>query len=358
MSTIRKAARADLDAVCRIYDQIHTAEERGEATIGWQRGVYPERETAEAALARGDLFVQEQNGEIVGTAILNQTQVDSYAGANWRYDAPDSEVMVLHTLVIDPEAKSRGLGREFAAFYEGYALAHGCRYLRIDTNARNARARRFYQKLGYAEIGVVPCTFNGIAGVQLVLLEKRLPPLRQITADEAPRLRACVQALFEHHNRVSVNFKGSYPSRPYDKTLSLFAQALEENVSRIAVIEEDSGIVGFCKVDLHGDGTGKLDYLVVLPQCPRQEIRQGPDGLGDGGIFGQRRPEDRSQGGRRQRRRPPLREIRLSHERAYLGARRVERELRFACRQNACTAQKRRRLGAKEAIYAQRHCNY
>lgn len=147
MSTIRKAARADLDAVCRIYDQIHTAEERGEAAIGWQRGVYPERETAEAALARGDLFVQEQNGEIVGTAILNQTQVDSYAGANWRYDAPDSEVMVLHTLVIDPEAKSRGLGREFAAFYEGYALAHGCRYLRIDTNARNARARRFYQNI-------------------------------------------------------------------------------------------------------------------------------------------------------------------------------------------------------------------
>ena len=37
MSTIRKAARADLDAVCRIYDQIHTAEERGEAAIGWQR---------------------------------------------------------------------------------------------------------------------------------------------------------------------------------------------------------------------------------------------------------------------------------------------------------------------------------
>ena len=89
MSTIRKAARADLDAVCRIYDQIHTAEERGEAAIGWQRGVYPERETAEAALTRGDLFVQEQNGEIVGTAILNQNQVDSYAGANWRYDAPD-----------------------------------------------------------------------------------------------------------------------------------------------------------------------------------------------------------------------------------------------------------------------------
>ena len=56
MSTIRKAARADLDAVCRITTRSTRAEERGEATIGWQRGVYPERETAEAALARGDLF--------------------------------------------------------------------------------------------------------------------------------------------------------------------------------------------------------------------------------------------------------------------------------------------------------------
>ena len=31
-----------------------------------------------------------------------------------------------------------------------------------------------YQKLGYEEIGIVPCVFNGIEGVQLVLLEKRL----------------------------------------------------------------------------------------------------------------------------------------------------------------------------------------
>ena len=91
--------------------------------------------------------------------------------------------------------------------------------------------------------------------------------MREIAADEAQRLRACVQALSKHHNEVSVHFKGSYPSRPYDKTLSLFAQALEENASRIAVIEENGEITGFCKVDLHGDGTGKLDYLVVLPQC-------------------------------------------------------------------------------------------
>ena len=170
----RRAVPADLDAVGRVYENVHTAEEAGLSTTGWKRGVYPTRTTAEAALARGDLFVEELNGALVGTAIINQAQVDVYAGAPWGFDAPDSEVMVLHTLAVDPQAGARGLGSAFEGFYERYALAHGCRYLRIDTNERNARARGLYRKLGYREIGVAPCTFNGLEDIRLVLLEKTL----------------------------------------------------------------------------------------------------------------------------------------------------------------------------------------
>lgn len=171
---IRKAAAADLDAVARIYSHIHTGEEQGRAVIGWQRGIYPERETAEKALERDDLFVEELDGIVVGTAIINQLQVDAYAGAPWKYEAQDDQVMVLHTLVIDPQASDHGLGRTFVAFYEQYAKEHDCPYLRMDTNIRNTRARAFYQKLGYKEIAVVPCLFNGLTGVKLVLLEKKL----------------------------------------------------------------------------------------------------------------------------------------------------------------------------------------
>ena len=46
--------------------------------------------------------------------------------------------------------------------------------LRIDTNAKNANARRLYAYLGYRETGIAPCTFNGIDGVALVCLEKWL----------------------------------------------------------------------------------------------------------------------------------------------------------------------------------------
>lgn len=44
--------------------------------------------------------------------------------------------------------------------------------MRLDTNAKNARARKMYKSLGYEEVGIVDTTFNGIPGVELVLLEK------------------------------------------------------------------------------------------------------------------------------------------------------------------------------------------
>lgn len=172
--TIRKAIPSDIPAVAAIYDAIHAAEEAGLATIGWVRGVYPTEATAGAALARDDLFVLEDNERIIGAAIINQNQCDGYETASWQFPAPDSEIMVLHTLVIAPDAARRGYGKAFVSFYEEYAREYGCRCLRMDTNARNSRARPMYARLGYKEIGVIPTVFNGIAGVNLVLLEKAL----------------------------------------------------------------------------------------------------------------------------------------------------------------------------------------
>ena len=82
--------------------------------------------------------------------------------------------MLLHTLVIDPDKKRKGLGKSFVKFYEKYSKNSGCKYLRLDTNEKNVNARGMYKKMGYREIGIVPCVFNGLEGVNLVLIEKAL----------------------------------------------------------------------------------------------------------------------------------------------------------------------------------------
>ena len=170
----RKATEEDLHAVSRIYEAVHTAEESGKITTGWVRNVYPTDETAKEALQRCDLFVGTDDNLIVGTAIINKQQTDAYKNGHWNYEVSDQEIMVLHTLVIDPVLSGKGYGKSFVEFYESYALSQRCHYLRMDTQAKNENARAMYKKLGYTEIGIVPCVFNGIEGVQLVLLEKKL----------------------------------------------------------------------------------------------------------------------------------------------------------------------------------------
>lgn len=172
--TIRHAVAADIPGVTAIYGKILSREEAGLSTTGWQSGVYPTEQTARVALNCGELFVMEEQGALVAAARINHVQVPEYALCPWEHAAPDKEIMVIHTLVVDPECGGRGLATAFVAFYEEYARSHGCLYLRMDTNARNIAARSLYKKLGYREPGIVSCNFNGLPGVQLVCLEKKL----------------------------------------------------------------------------------------------------------------------------------------------------------------------------------------
>ena len=172
--TFRRAAASDLDAVTAIYDKIHAQEDAGSVTIGWVTGVYPTRLDAELAFGRNDLYVCETEGRVAASGILNQKQVDVYAEGCWAYLAEDSSVFVLHTLTVDPGLSGRGIGRAFVQFYEDTARELGCTVLRMDTNEKNAAARRLYAHLGYREADIVPCAFNSIPNVRLVLLEKQL----------------------------------------------------------------------------------------------------------------------------------------------------------------------------------------
>ena len=120
------------------------------------------------------MCVLEHDGKKVAAAKINQEQVPEYTDADWDYKVDDNEVMVLHTLVVMPNSSKKRYGTKFVDFYEKYALENNCHYLRMDTNAKNSTARSLYKKLGYKEVSVVPCFFNGIPGVQLVCLEKKI----------------------------------------------------------------------------------------------------------------------------------------------------------------------------------------
>lgn len=170
----RIAVREDIERIADIYEHIHDVEEAGEAIVGWARQTYPTDQTAADGVSKGDMFVEEKEGLIVAAGRVNQQQMEVYKNCNWLYAAPDDEVMVLHTLVVDPQIKGKGYGSAFVKFYEEYALSKNCHYLRIDTQEKNTAARAFYKRQGFRESGVVFCEFNGISNVRLVCLEKKI----------------------------------------------------------------------------------------------------------------------------------------------------------------------------------------
>ena len=171
---IRLARGHDIPTITAIYDKVLREEEQGRYTIGWIRGIYPTEKTARTAIAAGELFVLESENKVIASARINHEQMPAYAKVSWSVDAADDQVMVMHTLTVDPEMNGRGAGKRFLQFYEEYALEHGSHILRIDTNERNLNARRMYAAAGYEEKGIIPCEFNGIPDVGLVCMEKVL----------------------------------------------------------------------------------------------------------------------------------------------------------------------------------------
>lgn len=170
MTEIKKARLSDVDKAEEIYNELFDSE--AVECTGWIKGVYPTRETLLKALYDDELYVMKNDGEIVGVARIDTNQVDVYKNVSWKYQT--DRAFVLHTLVIRPSEHKKGYASQFVKFYENLAIENGCHVLRMDTNAKNTKARALYKKLGYREAGIVPCIFNGIPDVMLVCLEKKI----------------------------------------------------------------------------------------------------------------------------------------------------------------------------------------
>ena len=171
---IRPATPADIPQVSAIYEEILTNEEQTKSYTNWVRGVYPTAETARNALKEGWLYVLEEDGLILATAILNHVQLPEYKDIPWQYPGQGDEIFVIHTLCVPPSRSGRGLARRFVAFAEGLAAGKWCRAMRLDTYEGNAPAAAFYPKLGYRLAGETEFFFEGFRHEVLICFEKDL----------------------------------------------------------------------------------------------------------------------------------------------------------------------------------------
>lgn len=152
---LRKAKATEIDTVMKILAE-------GRAAIGalgidqWQRG-YPQLEVVKADIERGESFVLEDDtGELIGSCMLTVNPDPTYEkiyDGEWLTE--DEKYLTIHRIALSDNARGKGGATFVVSEAEKMARESGCGSIRIDTHLGNARMRRFLEKQGFDECGII-----------------------------------------------------------------------------------------------------------------------------------------------------------------------------------------------------------
>ncbi|MEJ2583700.1 MAG: GNAT family N-acetyltransferase [Robiginitalea sp.] len=114
---------------------------------------YPSIEAFMADIVRGELWVLEGKGQLVGTVVLSEIMDTEYKTVKWMTGTGDNRYV--HRLAVHPQFQGRGYASELMDFAEGRARSEGASSIRLDTFSQNKRNQRFYERRGYTRLGSV-----------------------------------------------------------------------------------------------------------------------------------------------------------------------------------------------------------
>lgn len=157
---IEKGTIYDIEELEVLYDDINDYLEANINYPGWIKGVYPVRETAATGIESNNLFVLKIDGVIAGSVILNNKPENAYNEVSWDIEADYKDVIVVHTLVVNPKFMRQQIAWKLMQFAQQYAIEQGIKSIRLDVSIHNIAAIALYEKLGYKYIATVDLGLN------------------------------------------------------------------------------------------------------------------------------------------------------------------------------------------------------
>lgn len=157
--TFRQANEEDAKGAGKLYLAVTKSIERqlDPPCKGWHTGEYPTPETAWNAWKQGELFVLLADEVVIGAAVLNQKQPDTYCKADWTWYG---NVWAIHTFAIHPEFRGHGAAKRLLAECENFARKSGGTAIHLDTLAYNQPAIRLYEGASYRYAGTIDLEMN------------------------------------------------------------------------------------------------------------------------------------------------------------------------------------------------------
>ena len=153
---IRLATKDDMPQMMPLFE----AASRGLREMGvnqWQNG-YPQPELIANDIANGVSYLLEDNGEIIGTAVISFAGEPTYSKMKGKGWINDNRYAVVHRIAVADECRRKGIAKEILHFTEEVSTGQGICDIRIDTHRDNVAMRSLLKKLGYTHCGVITLT--------------------------------------------------------------------------------------------------------------------------------------------------------------------------------------------------------
>ncbi|MGL5867906.1 GNAT family N-acetyltransferase [Clostridium chrysemydis] len=146
---LRKATRDDLN---NFEDILNRVLEVGKVTgLNWTEN-YPRKIHFEEDLKNDELYVLEDNKEIIGAVCLNDKYDINYNKINF---SNSKRALLIHRLMIDGKFSNKGYGKKMIREIEKFALDNGYDSIKLDTNEKNKIAQKLYFGSGYIKKGMM-----------------------------------------------------------------------------------------------------------------------------------------------------------------------------------------------------------
>lgn len=114
---------------------------------------YPSIEKLNEDIEKQELFVFEEEGQILGIIVLTPDMDEVYSTVDWL--APTGNNLYVHRLAIKPSSWGHGYGRRLMDFAEDQAKNRGFVSVRLDTFSQNLRNQKFYDSRDYTRLSSI-----------------------------------------------------------------------------------------------------------------------------------------------------------------------------------------------------------
>ena len=149
MMEFRLAKKQEFDSVRELYWTLIDETSHLPSFPHWKKEEHPSDEWLMDSLIKSQLFVLEENGEILASVILNNEANESYRLVNWSREVPDEKVLIIHVLAVSPKHAGKGLGTKMMQYILDYAKEIKMQAVRLDVISNNSSAEHLYQKMGF-----------------------------------------------------------------------------------------------------------------------------------------------------------------------------------------------------------------